>query len=57
MQIIKNMIRKLAPVQINDSVKKYTAEQLAKVRISKEGQEGMSAFFEKRPPNWINKKK
>ncbi len=31
----------------------YTAELIAKMRISDEGQEGMNAFLEKRKPNWI----
>lgn len=35
------------------AVKKLTAELIAKLRISPEGQEGLSAFLEKRPPNWI----
>ncbi len=31
----------------------YTAELIAKMRISDEGQEGMKAFLEKRKPNWV----
>lgn len=30
----------------------YTAEMIANLRISKEGQEGMRAFLEKRKPRW-----
>jgi len=33
--------------------KKRTAELIAKLRVSPGGQEGLSAFLEKRPPNWI----
>jgi len=33
-------------------VKGFTAEAIAKMRVSEEGQEGMSAFFEKRKPKW-----
>ena len=33
--------------------KEYTAEIIAKLRVSEEGQEGMKAFFEKRKPGWI----
>ncbi len=29
------------------------ASRIAKLRASKEGQEGLSAFLEKRPPNWV----
>jgi len=32
----------------------YTAKMIADIRSSKEGQEGMSAFLEKRKPNWIS---
>ena len=35
------------------AVKKRTAELIAKLRVSPEGQEGLTAFLEKRPPNWI----
>jgi methylglutaconyl-CoA hydratase len=34
----------------------YVAKTLAELRVSKEGQEGLRAFLEKRPPAWINKK-
>jgi methylglutaconyl-CoA hydratase len=30
-----------------------TAALIAKLRVSAEGQEGMLAFLEKRPPNWL----
>ncbi|MFH2036564.1 MAG: enoyl-CoA hydratase-related protein [Candidatus Zixiibacteriota bacterium] len=33
--------------------KPYTAEMIARLRISDEGQEGMSAFLEKRKPKWV----
>jgi methylglutaconyl-CoA hydratase len=32
----------------------FTARMIADIRASEEGQEGMNAFLEKRPPNWIN---
>jgi methylglutaconyl-CoA hydratase len=31
----------------------YTSKLIAKLRVSREGQEGMSAFLEKRSPAWI----
>lgn len=31
----------------------YTAKMIADIRASEEGQEGMSAFLEKRKPNWV----
>ncbi len=30
----------------------YTAEMIAKLRVSPEGQEGMDAFLNKRKPKW-----
>jgi len=35
--------------------KPFTAEMIAKLRISDEGQEGMNAFLEKRKPGWVKK--
>ncbi len=35
-----------------DEVIDYTANKLAELRASEEGQEGMEAFLEKRKPNW-----
>ncbi|HBX53424.1 MAG: enoyl-CoA hydratase [Bacteroidetes bacterium RIFOXYA12_FULL_35_11] len=32
----------------------YTARTIAEMRASKEGQEGMASFLEKRKPNWVN---
>jgi len=31
----------------------YTAEVIARLRVSEEGQEGMAAFLEKRRPRWV----
>ena len=38
-----------------EEAKEYTAKMIADLRISKEGQEGMSAFLEKRKPGWVIK--
>lgn len=35
--------------------KPFTAEMIARLRISPEGQEGMNAFLEKRKPKWVQK--
>jgi methylglutaconyl-CoA hydratase len=40
------------PRMTYDEVKRYTAEVIAQIRGSDEGQEGMSAFLEKRKPKW-----
>jgi len=47
----KELLR-VVPKMSYDEVKKYTAEVIARIRISEEGQEGMNAFLEKRRPKW-----
>jgi len=41
------------PGMTPDKFKRYTAEMIAKLRKSDEGQEGMDAFLNKRKPNWV----
>ena len=41
-------LRTLAP----DEARRFTLRQIAERRTSPEGQEGLSAFVEKRPPSW-----
>ncbi len=53
MKMAKELIQQ---VSNNLSIEKaidYTADMIAKMRISDEGQEGMAAFLEKRKPNWV----
>jgi methylglutaconyl-CoA hydratase len=40
------------PRMTRDEFRQYTAEMIAKLRKSDEGQEGMDAFLNKRKPNW-----
>jgi len=47
----KELLRRV-PGMSFDEVRAYTAEVIARLRISREGQEGMSAFLEKRKPKW-----
>ena len=47
----KDLLQKV-PGMSSQEFKKYTAEVIAKMRISDEGQEGMNAFLEKRKPKW-----
>lgn len=48
----KELLRNIAEMSF-EKARIYTAEVIAKLRISDEGQEGMAAFLEKRKPNWI----
>lgn len=50
----KEILRKVPRMSFAEA-KAYTAEIIASLRISEEGQEGMSAFLEKRKPPWSGK--
>ncbi len=47
----KELIRNVPQMSLDDAGP-YTAEMIAKMRVSDEGQEGMAAFLEKRAPKW-----
>jgi len=47
----KELLRNVAEMPFEKSIS-YTAEVIAQLRISDEGQEGMAAFFDKRKPEW-----
>ena len=49
----KELVQNVSRAAIDESILEYTAEIIADLRIADEGQEGLSAFFEKRKPNWI----
>ena len=48
----KDLISYVAGRDIDTAVREETAIRIAARRISDEGQEGLSAFFEKRKPSW-----
>jgi len=50
----KELLRNVAELSFEKG-KSYTAEVIAQLRISDEGQEGMAAFFDKRKPKWSEK--
>jgi methylglutaconyl-CoA hydratase len=52
LEICKDLLEKVPQMSL-EQAKKYTAEAIAELRVSDEGQEGMKAFFEKRKPKWI----
>ncbi len=48
----KQLVFDVAGREINDELIDFTSERIAEIRVSPEGQEGLSAFFEKRKPLW-----
>ena len=51
-ELAKELIRKVAYRPLGDAVMEETAMMIAKTRASTEGKEGVTAFLEKRKPNW-----
>jgi len=51
MAVCKKLLENVPGMRLEEA-KSYTADGIAKLRISKEGQEGMNAFLEKRKPSW-----
>lgn len=51
-KLIKNVLNKNL-----DEAMDYTCEEIAKIRISKEGQDGMKALLEKKKASWISEEK
>ena len=48
----KELLQRM-PVMTFEEAKRYTAQMIAELRVSGEGQEGMAAFLEKRKPKWV----
>jgi len=48
---VKNLIDTLSKMDVKD-YKEFTVKKISELRISKEGQEGINAFLEKRKPSW-----
>lgn len=48
----KELLHKV-PAMSAEAAKAFTAEMIARLRVSQEGQEGMAAFLEKRKPKWV----
>ena len=49
----KELIRAVAARPVSAEVIEDTAQRICRLRASDEGREGMSAFLEKRKPNWV----
>jgi methylglutaconyl-CoA hydratase len=52
MAACKKLIYAISNELCMDTVMDHTARLIAELRASKEGQEGMASFLEKRPPSW-----
>ncbi|TVQ68948.1 MAG: gamma-carboxygeranoyl-CoA hydratase [Oceanospirillales bacterium] len=52
MQAAKSLIFAVSHLPINQAVIDETTQRIADIRVSDEGQEGLSAFLNKRRPNW-----
>lgn len=50
----KALIETLDPESIDTATMNTTAQAIAKIRVSEQGQEGLKAFLEKRKPSWLN---
>lgn len=53
--LAKQLVNDICYRPIDDDLLRKTSQHIAAVRVSGEGQEGLSAFLEKRPANWVNK--
>jgi methylglutaconyl-CoA hydratase len=50
----KDLIFDVAAHPLDDELRIETARRIADIRSSKEGREGISAFLDKRPPDWVS---
>ena len=53
MASVKALVAEVALSFLDDDLIADTAERIAEIRASDEGREGLSAYLEKRKPNWI----
>lgn len=49
----KQLLQHIYNKDISNAVIAHTTQAIAEIRVSAEGQEGLSAFLEKRKPNWL----
>jgi methylglutaconyl-CoA hydratase len=50
---VKRLLPHVAAARSVEQAAEHTVETIAHLRVSDEGQEGMRAFLEKRPPDWV----
>ncbi len=53
MASVKALVAEVALSSLDDDLIADTAERIAEIRASAEGREGLSAYLEKRDPNWV----
>jgi methylglutaconyl-CoA hydratase len=51
----KELIKQVSRGEINQTMRDYTVNLIASIRVSDEGQEGLTSFLEKRKPGWVNR--
>lgn len=51
----KSLLHNIYNRKISNNVIAHTTQAIAEIRVSPEGQEGLSAFLEKRPAAWLSK--
>lgn len=49
----KLLIKEVSRGDINNTMRDYTVNLIASIRVSEEGQEGLASFLEKRQANWV----
>lgn len=52
---VKKLLENIDNQAISETTQRETSQRLAEIRMSDEGQEGLSAFLEKRQPSWQDK--
>ncbi|MDG9883419.1 gamma-carboxygeranoyl-CoA hydratase [Pseudomonas sp. GD04058] len=53
MRASKELLREVGPGELTPALRRYCENAIARIRVSGEGQEGLRAFLEKRPPAWL----
>ncbi|MFN3582124.1 MAG: gamma-carboxygeranoyl-CoA hydratase [Pseudomonas sp.] len=52
MRATKALLQEVKHGELTTALRRYTESAIARVRVSPEGQEGLNAFLQKRPPTW-----
>jgi methylglutaconyl-CoA hydratase len=50
--VVKKLVADMAEVPLNEEAVTESARRMAEIRTMPEAQEGLSAFLEKRKPQW-----